>query len=109
MITLAPEVCSQEVIDLILSHGIIISAGHSHATYKEAMNGFSQGINTVTHLFTAMSPLNHREPGLAGATIDSDKESASIIPDAHKVAFAALRTAKKRMCPTLVGIMDTVT
>src|SRR5258706_862062 len=109
MITLAPEVCSQEVIDLILSHGIIISAGHSNATYKEAMNGFSQGINTVTHLFNAMSPLHHREPGLAGATLDSDKVSASIIPDGHHVDFAAIRIAKKSMGQRLFVITDAVT
>ena len=73
MITLAPEVCSKEVIDCILSHGIIISAGHSNATLQESIRGFEAGINTVTHLYNAMSPLHHREPGLAGATMDHSR------------------------------------
>ena len=70
IITLAPEVCSKEIIDLVISHGIIISAGHSNATYQQAMDGFANGIPVVTHLYNAMSPLQHRQPGLVGATFD---------------------------------------
>jgi N-acetylglucosamine-6-phosphate deacetylase len=97
MITLAPEVCSKEVITLIQSHDIIISAGHSNATYKEAMQAFANGIKTVTHLYNAMSPLQHREPGLVGATLNSENVMASIIPDGHHVDYAAIRIAKKVM------------
>jgi N-acetylglucosamine-6-phosphate deacetylase len=106
---LAPEVCSKEVIDLILSYNVIIAAGHSNATYKEAMNGFSNGINTVTHLYNAMSPLQHRAPGLAGATMDHDKITASIIPDGHHVDYAAIRIAKQVMKERLFVITDAVT
>lgn len=109
MITLAPEVCSREVIDLILSHHIIISAGHSNATYNEAMNGFANGIKTVTHLYNAMSPLQHRQPGLVGATLDNSSVMASIIPDGHHVDFAALRIAKHVMKERLFVITDAVT
>jgi N-acetylglucosamine-6-phosphate deacetylase len=109
MITLAPEVCSKEVIDLILSHDIIISAGHSNATYKEAMNGFEKGIRTVTHLYNAMSPLQHREPGLVGATFDNATITSSIIPDGYHTDFAAIRIAKKIMKERLFVITDAVT
>jgi N-acetylglucosamine-6-phosphate deacetylase len=109
MITLAPEVCSKEVIDLILSHNIIIAAGHSNATYDEAMKGFASGINTVTHLYNAMSPLQHRAPGLAGATMDNEKVTASIIPDGHHVDYAAIRIAKQVMKERLFVITDAVT
>jgi len=109
MITLAPEVCSKEVIDLILSRNIIIASGHSNATYKEAMNGFANGIKTVTHLFNAMSPLQHREPGLAGATMDHSRVTASIIPDGHHVDYAAIRIAKRVMKERLFVITDAVT
>ncbi|MEO6610866.1 MAG: N-acetylglucosamine-6-phosphate deacetylase [Chitinophagaceae bacterium] len=109
MITLAPEVCSREVIDLILSHHIIISAGHSNASYTEAMAGFNEGITTVTHLYNAMSPLQHREPGLAGATMDHTGVMASIIPDGFHVDFAAVRIAKKAMQERLFVITDGVT
>ena len=73
MITLAPEVCSQQVIDLILSYDVVISAGHSNATYEQAKNSFANGATTVTHLYNAMSPLQHRAPGLVGAAMDDKK------------------------------------
>ena len=108
MITLAPEVCNDEVIALLQSHNVIISAGHSNATYKEAMQAFGSGIKTVTHLYNAMSPLQHREPGLVGATFNNDV-MASIIPDGHHVDYAAVRIAKKIMEERLFVITDAVT
>lgn len=109
IITLAPEVCSQEVIDLIHSYGIIISAGHSNATYEQAGAAFDKGITTATHLFNAMSPLQHRSPGMAGAIMDHDKAMSSIIPDGHHVDYAAIRIAKKIMKERLFVITDAVT
>src|SRR3990170_2181428 len=109
MITLAPEVCSQEVIELILSYNIIISAGHSNATYEQAKNGFANGITAVTHLYNAMSPLQHRAPGLVGAAMDDKKVMASIIPDGHHVDFAAVHIAKEVMKERLIVITDAVT
>ena len=109
MITLAPEICSKEIIDFILSHNIIISAGHSNATYNEAVQSFENGITTVTHLYNTMSPLRHREPGLVGATLDSTTVMASIIPDGHHVDYAATRIAKQIMKERLFVITDAVT
>ncbi|HMU45054.1 MAG TPA: N-acetylglucosamine-6-phosphate deacetylase [Chitinophagaceae bacterium] len=109
MITLAPEVCSKEVIDCILSYDIIISAGHSNATYTEAKAGFANGITAVTHLYNAMSPLQHRQPGLTGATMEDNRVMASIIPDGYHVDFAAIKIAKKLMAERLFVITDAVT
>lgn len=109
IITIAPEEVSKEVIDRIRSYNIIISAGHSNATYNQATESFNNGIEAVTHLFNAMSPLHHREPGLAGATLDHDFVSASIIPDGHHVDYAAIRIAKKIMGGRLFVITDAVT
>ncbi len=109
MITLAPEVCSKEVIELILSHDVIISAGHSNATYNEAMKGFENGIAVATHLYNAMSSLQHREPGLVGAIMNHYSVMASIIPDGHHVSFAAIQIAKKIMGERLFVITDAVT
>ena len=97
MITLAPEVCSQEVLSLIHSYGIVISAGHSNASYEESMLAFKNGIGAATHLFNAMSPLHHREPGLVGAIFDHETVMCSIVPDGYHVDFAAIRIAKKIM------------
>jgi N-acetylglucosamine-6-phosphate deacetylase len=109
IITLAPEQCSKEVIDLILSNGIIISAGHSNATYEKAKESFRSGIKAVTHLYNAMSPLQHRAPGLVGAAMDDDTVVASIIPDGHHVDYAAVRIAKAAMKDRLFVITDAVT
>lgn len=109
MITLAPEICSKEIIDLIKSYGIIISAGHSNATYTEAMNAFKKDIHIATHLFNAMSPLHHREPGLPAAIMLNPSVMASIVPDGYHVDFAMIRLAKKLMGERLFCITDAVT
>jgi N-acetylglucosamine-6-phosphate deacetylase len=109
IITLAPEVCSKEVIDLLHSSGIKIFAGHSNATYEEAMQIFDNGITAVTHLYNAMSPLQHRSPGMVGAAFDHHKVMAGIIADGHHVDYAAIRIAKKMMKERLFAITDAVT
>ncbi len=109
IITLAPEFCSQEVIDLIGSYNIIVSAGHTNATYTEATNAFNSGIKTATHLYNAMSPLQHRAPGMVGAIFNNQKVMCSIVPDGHHVDFAAIRIAKKIMRERLFAITDAVT
>ena len=109
VITLAPEVCAPEIIRHIASRGILVSAGHSDASYQQATDAFNAGISTVTHLFNAMSPLHHRAPGLVGAVLDHPTVMASIIPDGHHVDFAAVRLAKKVMGERLFTITDAVT
>lgn len=109
MITLAPEVCDNDVIKLILSHGIVISAGHSNAGYQQALDGFDRGISAVTHLYNAMSPLQHREPGLVGAAMNHLSVRASIIPDGYHVDYAAIHIAKQVMKDRLFVITDAVT
>lgn len=109
MITLAPEECSQTVIDLIRSYGIVVSAGHSNATYEEATNAFNAGIPAATHLFNAMSPLQHRAPGMVGAIFDHPGVMASIVPDGYHVDFSMVRVAKKIMGNRLFVITDAVT
>jgi N-acetylglucosamine-6-phosphate deacetylase len=109
MITLAPEVCSKQIIDIIHSYDIIVSAGHSNATYNEGLEAFDYGITAATHLFNAMSPLQHREPGLVGAIMNHSSVMSSIIPDGYHVDFAALSIAKKVMGERLFMITDAVT
>ncbi len=109
IITLAPECCSDEVLDIFLSNGIIVSAGHSNATMAEANHAFGKGVKLVTHLFNAMSPLNHREPGLAGATMMNENIMSSIVPDGYHVNFEMVKLAKKMMGERLFIITDAVT
>ncbi len=110
MVTLAPELCSKDIIELIKSYGIMISAGHSNASYQESIQCFNDGlITSITHLYNAMSPLQHREPGLVGAAFNHQTVMASIIPDGYHVDFAAVRIAKKMMGKRLFVITDAVT
>lgn len=109
MITLAPEVCNKEIIELIVSHNIIISAGHSNATFAEGIKAFDNGVEAATHLFNAMSPLHHRNPGLPGAIFQHHSVVASIIPDGHHVDFEMIGIAKKIMQERLFIITDAVT
>jgi N-acetylglucosamine-6-phosphate deacetylase len=109
MITLAPEVCSEAVLDLIFSHGITLSAGHSDATFEQATRAFDNGIPTATHLFNAMRPLHHRDTGLPGAVFQHNNAMASIIADGIHIDYNALAIAKRLMGARLFLITDAVT
>jgi N-acetylglucosamine-6-phosphate deacetylase len=109
MMTLAPERCDRACIDLLINNGIIVSAGHSNATYEEAAAGFYQGIPAATHLFNAMSPLQGRQPGMLGAIYDNNDIRSSIVCDGVHVDFASVRISKKIMADRLFFITDAVT
>jgi N-acetylglucosamine-6-phosphate deacetylase len=109
MITLAPEVCNKEIIDLIESYGVLVSAGHSDSDFITAMKSFDNGITAITHLYNAMSGLHHRQPGLTGAAFLHEKVCASIIPDGHHVDYEAIKIAKQIMGERLFAITDAVT
>lgn len=109
MMTLAPECCSGEVIHLLLDAGILVSAGHTNASYQEAIRGFETGIPLATHLFNAMSPLQSRAPGMVGAIYDSPSVMSSVVVDGVHVDYAAVRISKKIMKERLFLITDAVT
>ena len=108
MMTLAPELCDKEFIELLNDYGIIVAAGHSKANFEEAMAGFSRGVRTSTHLFNAMTPLHHRDPGLPGATFLSENAYASIIADGIHVDYSVVSLAKKIMKERLFLVSDAV-
>jgi len=106
LITIAPEMFTKDQIQMLLDSGITVSAGHSNATYEEAINAFSQGINLVTHLYNAMSAFGHRQPGLVGATFDSPSVYAPIIVDGVHCDYAAASVAYKIKKDKLFLISD---
>ena len=108
MVTLAPEIAGDEIIRLLRKHNIIVSAGHSNATFDEAAYGYTSGIQMATHLFNAMSPMHHRDTGLPGATFLSGHAMASIIADGIHVDFETLKISKKIMQERLFLITDAV-
>lgn len=93
LVTLAPETCDLEDIRRLAAAGVRVSAGHTDASYARMVEAFDAGVTGVTHLFNAMSPFNHREPGVVGATLENRTAFAGIIVDGRHVSPAALRIA----------------
>jgi N-acetylglucosamine-6-phosphate deacetylase len=84
IVTLAPEIPGAAAfIKMLKGRGIIASAGHSAATFEQALAGFEAGISHGTHLYNAMSGFGHRQPGLAGALLLNDEASVELIADGH--------------------------
>lgn len=93
LVTLAPEVPGAlETIAALSQQGVVVSAGHSMATYAQAQAGFEAGIRYATHLFNAMSPLTQFDPGLPGAVLSRPDLAFGLIADGIHVhpALAAL-------------------
>jgi N-acetylglucosamine-6-phosphate deacetylase len=93
LLTIAPECCDEEAIRQLTRAGVIVSLGHSNATYEEACAAIDAGASAVTHLFNAMSPLGHRAPGLVGAALDDPRCVCGLIADGVHVHAAAMRIA----------------
>lgn len=109
IITMAPENCTPAQIKALRDAGVVVSGGHSNATYEQATAGFNAGIDAATHLFNAMSPLQSRAPGIVGAIYDHDRVCSSVVVDGMHVDFAAVRISKKIMGERLFLITDAVT
>jgi N-acetylglucosamine-6-phosphate deacetylase len=70
VVTLAPELPGAlELVDLLHGRGVVVSLGPSNATAAEAHAAFDRGVRAVTHVFNAMRPLAHRDPGIVGAAL----------------------------------------
>lgn len=108
MMTIAPELQDQDVIDYLYSQDIIISAGHSDASYDEAIGFLNQPVQAATHLYNAMPPIHHREPGLVPA-IFKLKPYTSVVADGIHVGFPMIELAKRELGKHLFLITDAVT
>lgn len=91
--TLAPESVSQDQVRSLAASGVTVSLGHTDTTAANALDYFAAGARMSTHLFNAMSPLGHREPGLVGATMHSTTAFAGIIADGIHVDPVAMGVA----------------
>ena len=95
-ITLAPELSGGlDAIRRLSARGVIASIGHTNATLDEANAGIGAGARMFTHLFNAMRPLNHRDPGVIAAALAPSPALAALIPDGVHVHPAMLRLAVK--------------
>ena len=101
MITLAPEVEGGEAFIAHLQEHypqVLLSIGHSDASYEETKESFRWGVAHATHLFNAMNPLHHREPGVVGAVLEEDEVSCDVIADlvhVHPSFFKMLHRLKR--------------
>jgi N-acetylglucosamine-6-phosphate deacetylase len=103
IVTLAPEVDGVlELIPELVRHGHRVSIGHSAANYEQARAGIAAGARHATHLFNRMTPLNHREPGMVGAVLESEDVGAEIVCDGVHVHAAAVRAAVAAKGPSKV-------
>tara|TARA_R110002072_G_scaffold48617_3_gene132883 strand:+ start:2241 stop:3380 length:1140 start_codon:yes stop_codon:yes gene_type:complete len=93
LVTLAPELTTPEMISRLARQGVIVSAGHSGASYEQTLEALNAGVSGFTHLYNAMTPLQSREPGMVGAAIDDDDSWFGIIADGHHMHPAAFRVA----------------
>lgn len=109
MMTIAPEVVSDDVINVLQKHGVVLSIGHSNATFKEANKAFAKGIKAATHLFNAMSPFQHREMGVVGAIYADTHVCTPVVADGYHVDFEAIRISKTILKERLFLITDAVT
>ncbi|MET3647465.1 N-acetylglucosamine-6-phosphate deacetylase [Phyllobacterium ifriqiyense] len=91
--TVAPETVPPEKIKAMVDAGVIVSLGHSGASYEMAIAAREAGASMVTHLFNAMSQLGHRSPGVVGATLQSGELSAGLIADGFHVDKASMSIA----------------
>ncbi|WJD47812.1 MULTISPECIES: N-acetylglucosamine-6-phosphate deacetylase [unclassified Enterobacter] len=105
-ITLAPEMAGSDTISKLAAAGIVVSAGHSNATLKEAKAGFRAGIRFATHLFNAMPYITGREPGLTGAILDDADIYCGIIVDGLHVDYSNVRLAKRLKGEKLCLVTD---
>jgi N-acetylglucosamine-6-phosphate deacetylase len=93
LITVAAETVTPEQIARLVAAGIVVSIGHSDATYEVASAAFRAGARMATHLFNAMSQIGNRTPGLVGAALDSPNVMAGLIADGIHVHPANVRIA----------------
>jgi N-acetylglucosamine-6-phosphate deacetylase len=82
LVTLAPEIPNAlDLVSRLMKRGVIVSMGHTNATFAEARRGFEFGASHTTHTFNAMRPLHHREAGTVGYALSNDALNTELIYD----------------------------
>ncbi len=92
MLTLAPEIVGTESIKSLSDAGVLVSAGHTNATYEQTRQALEHGLKGFTHLYNAMPPLHSRNPGPIAAALESDAW-CGVIADGHHVSPSMLNLA----------------
>ena len=109
LMTLAPELPGADaLIGLLLARGVAVSCGHSDATAAEASRAFDRGAKTVPHLFNAMRPFGHRDPGLVGAALAREDVIVQIILDGVHLAEETARLIWRSAAGRVALVTDAI-
>jgi N-acetylglucosamine-6-phosphate deacetylase len=100
MLTLAPNRVPPPMVNALAQRNVLVSLGHSDASYAEAREALDVGARAFTHLYNAMSQMNGREPGMVGAALSDSDSYVGVIADGHHVHDAALRVAIAAKAPS---------
>ena len=107
MITIAPEIPgASELIKYAVEKGVVVSMGHTDATYEQAILGIQAGATQCTHTFNAMRPLNHREPGVLGAVLLRPEVTCEVICDYVHLHPAAVEMIYRMKGADLIRIIS---
>jgi N-acetylglucosamine-6-phosphate deacetylase len=92
ILTIAPELLgAAPCIDAAVEAGLVVSIGHTDATYEQARAAMARGAHSATHVYNAMRPFTHRDPGVIGAVLTSPDINAELIADGVHVEEAAMK------------------
>lgn len=109
VVTVAPDrPGALPVIEALAHRGVVVSLGHSPATAEQATAAVDAGATWVTHLFNAMAPLHHREPGLAGVALTDERVHVGLIPDGIHVHPQVVAVAQRALGHRLTIVSDAV-
>jgi len=106
IMTIAPEVVDIKYLEILVNSGVKVAAGHSNATYQQAINAFKSDVSSITHIFNEMSQFGSRDPGLVGAALENDDIWAGIIVDGFHVHFSSIKICKKAKWNKLFLVTD---
>jgi N-acetylglucosamine-6-phosphate deacetylase len=109
MVTLAPEIeGAATLLDDLARERVLAALGHSHARAEQVEGAIARGARHVTHLFNAMGPLHHREPGLAGVALADERLTSDLICDGAHVDPRVVRTAARALGERMLLITDRI-
>jgi N-acetylglucosamine-6-phosphate deacetylase len=106
LVTVAPErPGALALIHRLRQAGVAVSLGHTDATFEQAVAGIDAGATLATHLYNAMSPLQHRAPGVVGAALADDRVAVMLIADGVHAHPAALNIALRSKGPERIALV----
>jgi N-acetylglucosamine-6-phosphate deacetylase len=106
LVTMAPELPGAlDVIGALASRGVLVSTGHSNATFAQAVAGFDAGARYGTHLFNAMSAFGHRDPGLPGALLTDPRPTVGFIADGVHTHRSVIQLAWTMLGPRRMNLV----